>query len=542
MKFIQTLYFDKSKDPFQFNFGWVAPEYHLMSWALSCLQLKKLYKNVDMYCNSEAVTLLKNELGLPYDNYYTNHDDLKIPNENLWALPKLFTYSLQNEPFLHVDGDVFMFSKLPDALLSSGLICQNEEEATSYYLETQKELVQNFSYFPDCVKKDFNSKIPIRAVNAGILGGSNIDFFKEYSEAAFQYINKNTANLSFINADRFNVFFEQHLFYSLAKEKQLPIEVLIKELINDNQYLYLDNFHEVPCKRTYLHLLGNYKKDEHTCRTMTSKLRELYPDYYYKIIALFKKKKIPIFSDLYQDKTFSSSEGYLNYANKSRQHFLEGSSNDKEANISTQKIEIKSLSVLQNIINGVTDFSKFSKNELVHDFMQFSTNLLESLTQISTLKVPYIYGRDLDSALWFCKVFGNDADIPNKIIVKCNGISVIKSAFDWAGLLQQSQRVGVKYYELLQINSGESYNLIIPEVYDEGFSLFDMDEMEKIILDHLASPVSIKNLHVLMLAYVEEEIIIHHLKEYEDLIIVMLKQLILKKAIMPVQINNSYIE
>ena len=78
-----------------------------------------------MYCNSEVASLLKNQLGLPYDNYYTSHDDLKIPHEKLWALPKVFTYSLQKQSFLHLDGDIFFFSKLPEELLNSSLISQN---------------------------------------------------------------------------------------------------------------------------------------------------------------------------------------------------------------------------------------------------------------------------------------------------------------------------------------------------------------------------------------------------------------------------------
>src|SRR5882757_562171 len=109
MKFIQTLYFNKSINPFKHHFGWAAPEYHLMGWALSCLQLKKLYGNVDLYCNSTAAELLIDRLQLPYRGVYITHDNLKIADEKLWALPKIFTYGLQEHPFLHVDGDVFLF-------------------------------------------------------------------------------------------------------------------------------------------------------------------------------------------------------------------------------------------------------------------------------------------------------------------------------------------------------------------------------------------------------------------------------------------------
>lgn len=65
MNYIQTLYIDSSKNPLKNSFGWARPEYHLMSWALSCLQLKKIYGNVELYANNTAAELLINDLKLP---------------------------------------------------------------------------------------------------------------------------------------------------------------------------------------------------------------------------------------------------------------------------------------------------------------------------------------------------------------------------------------------------------------------------------------------------------------------------------------------
>ena len=66
--------------------------------------------------------------------------------------------------------------------------------------------------------------------------------------------------------------------------------------------------------------------------------------------------------------------------------------------------------------------------------------------------------------------------------------------------------------------------------------------MEKIILDHLETPLTIKDLSKVMLDYVEEDIINNHLDEYQQLIIVMLKQLVQKKAIKPIKIKPVSIE
>ena len=74
MKIIQTLHINLSKDPYKYTFGWAAPEYHLMGWALSCLQLKQFNKDVYLYANSPAARLLIDELQLPYsDDVLRNH-------------------------------------------------------------------------------------------------------------------------------------------------------------------------------------------------------------------------------------------------------------------------------------------------------------------------------------------------------------------------------------------------------------------------------------------------------------------------------------
>jgi hypothetical protein len=83
--------------------------------------------------------------------------------------------------------------------------------------------------------------------------------------------------------------------------------------------------------------------------------------------------------------------------------------------------------------------------------------------------------------------------------------------------------------------------LIIPEIYGDGFTVQDIDEMENLILENLLSPMLIADLFELMLEYVEEDIIKYHLEEYKVLFFEMLKQLILKKAIKPTKNANTFI-
>jgi hypothetical protein len=82
--------------------------------------------------------------------------------------------------------------------------------------------------------------------------------------------------------------------------------------------------------------------------------------------------------------------------------------------------------------------------------------------------------------------------------------------------------------------------MVVAEVINSGFSLHDLDEMEKLILENLTEPATVNEMLNKLKVYVEEEVIENHYDEYKELVITMLKQLVLKKAIKPfnnIQLN-----
>ena len=504
MNIIQTLYLDSTKDEFYDSFGWAAPEYHLMGWALSCLQLHKLYGNITLFSNTKAAHLLIDLLKLPYNKVHITHDKLSMIHPDLWALPKIYTYSIQEQPFLHIDGDVFIFKPLNPELLQGELIAQNVEVATeNYYMLAQKELTCQFTFFPPCVKKDFESGIPFQACNAGILGGSNIAFFSDYSIFVFDYIKKNADRLKHVNVSMFNMFFEQHLFYALAKEKGISVSVLFKGIVNDNGYKKLGDFHEVSINRSYLHLLGHFKKDEYTCIQMASKLKELYPDFYERIVAMFYQKKLCL-----------SPCGFKNNPN-----LLSGI--DEHTNTHLQRLKL--VAKHYTLDSGITSFQ--------NDFEKFYSQL------ISFLKVnditDYLFERDLIAQHWYYDLFADMTVVNDKVVVFCPKSKIIESSFNWAGLFNKHYRVGTEYYSELQIEEGVFYNLVVPEATDNGFSLYDINELDHTIIAHLTEPLSINEILLKMQIYFDDDVLQNHYEAYKDVIISSIKALTLKKAIQP---------
>lgn len=163
----------------RFKGGWLHEKYNYMSWAFSCLKLRQYYNDVVLYTDDLGKELLINELELPYTNVRLDLNDLKTYDSRLWAVGKLYTYSLQNEPFIHVDGDVYIWDKFNISLEKRDVIVQSKYDFTHHikYEEIKTYLLQEFKNLPFSVseqlKKENNQLL---SINAGIIGGSDIAF------------------------------------------------------------------------------------------------------------------------------------------------------------------------------------------------------------------------------------------------------------------------------------------------------------------------------------------------------------------------------
>ena len=144
-----------------------------------------------------------------------------------------------------------------------------------------------------------------------------------------------------------------------------------------------------------------------------------------------------------------------------------------------------------------------------------------------------MYGRDIEAAKWYRELFEKEMEIQDKMISKCTEIHIVESTFDWAGLINKYNRIAVRYYEQLEIAEGNFYNLLIPEVTTNEFSFYDLDEIEKLILENITDSISIQDLQTRMHEYVEDDVLNNNLDEYHNLLLVFIKTLVLKKAIKP---------
>lgn len=234
------------------------------------------------------------------DNYGFNifkhfeSDKIKIKNtlnmfEELdaylfWAYPKIYSLTLQDEPFVHLDGDIFIFRKLPDSLFSGDFGFQNLE--TTHYQRTYSKLIEYYDNIYKNKPLDWNNNLK-SAVNCGIMYFKDPDLAKIFNQNCFKYfiniekdfllkLKNELENIIKINYITYPLLFEQYYLncfinyfknhktnYLLSidqierEEKgELTIQGYVHLIEDKNNPKYIINLEE----RFSLEFPGEYKK------------------------------------------------------------------------------------------------------------------------------------------------------------------------------------------------------------------------------------------------------------------------------------------
>lgn len=272
--------------------GWLHRKYNYYSWALSCLKLKEFYGKVELVTDHQGKSLLIDQLGLPYDQVSLALNDINDYHPDLWTLGKIYAASVQKEPFIHVDGDVYIWKKFPRHLEQAPLIAQNLEFDFPFYYSIMDSIEQHFSFIPTYLKALRNNyKGKIASSNTGIFGGTDLNFFSLYFKEAIEFINKNIQYLKHIDIGRFILIFEQCLFHSLAHFKSVKVNYLLENI--SHQYEHLSDFYKVPAQSDFIHVIGVSRKNSLTlAEQLAFRLRLEYPAYYHKINHLLDESAI----------------------------------------------------------------------------------------------------------------------------------------------------------------------------------------------------------------------------------------------------------
>ena len=250
--------------------------------ALACYRLaatlaKRYFPQVTMVTHEKFAYVFK---GLPFTQVLTDFDDL--PQYPLHNLAKLRTIQLAAEkgnPFIHIDGDVFLYKALPLEIQTAGVFA---------------ETVQPFVFF------DFNM-IPFvgqvseqgpfaqplathQAYRCGIVGGHNTAFLHEWATAALtlalhpsnaRYFGKfHTAQVwnselskKITTKNRSPAWFiERYTLWRLAQDKNVNVDLLFP-----TPYFDQDRAKEIG----YVHLGGLDKAPKYTKQLLSTLTRDV---------------------------------------------------------------------------------------------------------------------------------------------------------------------------------------------------------------------------------------------------------------------------
>jgi hypothetical protein len=275
----------------RFKGGWLSEKYHYMSIALSCLRLKQYYSDVQLVTDDYGKHILIDVLKLPYTSVELTLNQLENYPHGLWALPKICAYQQQEEAFLHVDNDVYIWEPFAPSFINAPLAVQNLETNAPVYRDGLQYLLKEFTAIPAYFDPtdsegseydDLGSRVV--AINAGVFGGTDTAFIRSYCEEVLSFIHQNMdVIVAGGKGGMLNVIFEQYIFYKLAAQQGREIASLIEQ-VGPGFYRELWDIDKVPFMRKYIHLLSTAKRSPSNCEQVEFRLRHEFPEYYQRLV------------------------------------------------------------------------------------------------------------------------------------------------------------------------------------------------------------------------------------------------------------------
>ncbi|MCB0352637.1 MAG: hypothetical protein KDD64_03905 [Bdellovibrionales bacterium] len=279
MRFIHSFWFKPIiENPEKSWAGFSKPEYFWYCWALSLLTVRRHYQSAELYTDSHGMRFIQ-KLRLPYDNIHVVFDSLEDLRPEFWAYPKLLVFSLQQQPFLHLDTDVFLWKPLPDRLFQCEVFGQNFELQPAqhqFYRSLLEELRKHMVYLPASYFEEEPGEREFAAINCGIVGGRAVELFQSYSKECMEIFlrpeNQEGWDKIFresnIPSGLFNAAIEQWNLSLWGRDRH--VEVLFSREQVESNYFKGESL-------GYTHLLGVSKSEGSFCAQIEEQLFQLAP-------------------------------------------------------------------------------------------------------------------------------------------------------------------------------------------------------------------------------------------------------------------------
>jgi hypothetical protein len=283
MKVIQTFLSDPLADP-PSEYWWTQEKYRCFSLALSCMQLVKQYPDVTLITDKKGKELLIDILKLPYHKVDVR---LEGRHRNLstltHGLAKVFSWSLQDDPFLFVDESVYIWNRIPEPALDGDLFVFNAERNNDDVLKGLTTFESIFSNVPLDILNRSQSKT---SYSTRIVGGCANEIFKNY----WNYLGelcKDIAVEENFNLAELDPIFQAYLLKHYCDSKTTGVKNLLGFTLDDGQFTPFTVFESVHPAVQLSYIPDGMKSDLNTQASLSLMVQSLYPEVFDRIAAHF---------------------------------------------------------------------------------------------------------------------------------------------------------------------------------------------------------------------------------------------------------------
>jgi hypothetical protein len=264
------------------GFSWREERTHALSWILSVELARAHFESTTLHTDDEGARLLIDELGLPFDHVNLSLNRLRNEDADWWMQGKLQTYADQQEPFVHLDSDVYLFKPLPDRITSAPVLAQNPEPVGPgmiwYDVEACEVAIRSRGdgFIPPewTWYRTFFPGERQQAACCGIFGGHHLSFIHDYAQTVLSLL-QNPANRRAFDHDPnkrgYNPFFEQYLLAACARYRKVEITYLFQSF---------DDCIRSAGAAGFTHLMADTKRDSAIAARIEQRVASDYPEAY----------------------------------------------------------------------------------------------------------------------------------------------------------------------------------------------------------------------------------------------------------------------
>lgn len=259
---------------------WNTEWHHWLAWGLSVYLGASHYPETCLLTDDEGARILVDGLSLPFASVSTALNGLKKEDPQWWSLGKLEANRRQQNPFVHIDTDVFLWQPFSASVAGSDVFTQNPE-----YIDPGASCYRP-NELNDCLSAVSGTWLPPewttyrltgdRAECCGVFGGNRLDFIHRYATAAVRMVPlpQNRRALEMLEGKNGHmILVEQYLLTAFCRFHRVKMSYVFENLADASQP-------DCATAAGFTHLASGTKSDASICSDLEKRVQRDLPKYY----------------------------------------------------------------------------------------------------------------------------------------------------------------------------------------------------------------------------------------------------------------------